>query len=372
MVSGGKRIELKDGHGNDTNCSFNIKSGELKFSADGKTLIGPGSATIEMDWNDDPETAGVAVEKIRVAGQTWTQTGEVGRETHVVTIDPPPPKLKVESTTSQNLETHKVFNTIDYIDKANRQLWRTNVYGRGGFVNQYGVCPFDTKLSLEDNPYAGSHRIVWNNITFPINGNYDIGVEVDDNVTLTIIGGGKEEVIKKRGFAGGVDIGGERGASRGGIGGNNISAGSLSGDGSFGSAFVSGTLYPGDTQATGNNGGQTIACTKGVYWAQQGKGACDDIGTGKFRQSDGTIVTNTVSGITRGYKAGYNIIQTGGVSLTSNGGNGGCGVAGGSGTQNGSGGGGGGSGYHDGSVTVVDTRLGGSTGDGKVVLRLQT
>ena len=184
--------------------------------------------------------------------------------------------------------------------------------------------------------------------------------------------GGDAGTSGKGGFAGGVDIGGERGASRGGIGGNNISAGSLSGDGSFGSAFVSGTLYPGDTQATGNNGGQTIACTKGVYWAQQGKGACDDIGTGKFRQSDGTIVTNTVSGITRGYKAGYNIIQTGGVSLTSNGGNGGCGVAGGSGTQNGSGGGGGGSGYHDGSVTVVDTRLGGSTGDGKVVLRLQT
>ena len=184
--------------------------------------------------------------------------------------------------------------------------------------------------------------------------------------------GGDAGTSGKGGFAGGVDIGGERGASRGGIGGNNISAGSLSGDGSFGSAFVSGTLYPGDTQATGNNGGQTIACTKGVYWAQQGKGACDDIGTGKFRQSDGTIVTNTVSGITRGYKAGYNIIQTGGVSLTSNGGNGGCGVAGGSGTQNGSGGGGGGSGYHDGSVTVVDTRLGGSTADGKVVLRLQT
>ena len=176
--------------------------------------------------------------------------------------------------------------------------------------------------------------------------------------------------IGKGGFAGGVDIGGERGASRGGIGGNNISAGSLSGDGSFGSAFVSGTLYPGDTQATGNNGGQTIACTKGVYWAQQGKGACDDIGTGKFRQSDGTIVTNTVSGITRGYKAGYNIIQTGGVSLTSNGGNGGCGVAGGSGGLNASGGGG--SGYQDGSVTVVDTRLGGSTEHAKVLLRMQS
>tara|TARA_B100000131_G_scaffold132314_1_gene128952 strand:+ start:19 stop:2472 length:2454 start_codon:yes stop_codon:yes gene_type:complete len=184
--------------------------------------------------------------------------------------------------------------------------------------------------------------------------------------------GGDAGTAAKGGFGGGVDIAGARGSSRGGIGGIHISAGSLSGDGSFGSAFVADTLYPGDTQATGNNGGQTIACTKGVYWAQQGKGACDDIGTVKFRQPDGTIVTNTTDSITRGYKAGYNIIQTGGVSLTSTGGNGGCGAEGGSGTQNGSGSGGGGSGYHDGSITVVDTRLGGSTGDGKVVLRLQS
>ena len=109
------------------------------------------------------------------------------------------------STSTQELEIHKVFNTIDYIDKANRQLWRTNVFQRGGFINQYGVCPFDTALNLEDNPYAGVHRIVWDNINFPIDGNYDIGVQVDDNVTLTIIGGGKEEVITKKGFAGDTD-----------------------------------------------------------------------------------------------------------------------------------------------------------------------
>ena len=114
-------------------------------------------------------------------------------------VDPPP---KPNQKAISSVETHQVFNTIDYINKANRQLWRTNVYGRGGFLNQYGICPFDTKLNLEDNPYAGTHRIVWDNITFPIDGNYDIGVQVDDNVTLTIIGGGKEEVIRKDGFAG--------------------------------------------------------------------------------------------------------------------------------------------------------------------------
>ena len=111
----------------------------------------------------------------------------------------PPPK---GSTDTQNIETHKVFNTIDYINKANRQLWRTNVYSRGGFINQYGICPFDTKLNLDNNPYAGTHQIVWDNVDFPIDGNYNIGIQVDDNVTLTISGGGKEEVIRKVGFAG--------------------------------------------------------------------------------------------------------------------------------------------------------------------------
>ena len=34
--------------------------------------------------------------------------------------------------------------------------------------------------------------------------------------------------------------------------------------------------------------------------------------------------------------------------------------------------GGGGSGYHDGSVTVVNTVLGGGTGDAKIIIRIQT
>ena len=116
-------------------------------------------------------------------------------------------------------------------------------------------------------------------------------------------------------------------------------------------------------------GGQTISCTKGVYWAQQGVGACTDItGSTQFRLSDGTIVTNTAS-ITRGFKAGYNIMQTASNRL-GDGGGGGTGSTGGNGAA--SGGGGGGSGYQDGSVTVVDTKLGGSTGNAKVVLRVVT
>ena len=103
---------------------------------------------------------------------------------------------------SSNSITKKVFNTIDYIDKADRPLWRTNVNNRGGFINEYGVSPFDTTSQLEDNPYAGTHRIIWNNINFPVDGNYIIEIEVDDNVNLTFAGSGTETVINKRGFTG--------------------------------------------------------------------------------------------------------------------------------------------------------------------------
>ncbi len=65
-------------------------------------------------------------------------------------------------------------------------------------------------------------------------------------------------------------------------------------------------------------------------------------------------------------------MQTAGGQFSSQlGGIGGNGAAGGDGTDA-NGGGGGGSGYTSGAVTVVDTRLGGSTGNAKVVLRLQS
>ena len=89
--------------------------------------------------------------------------------------------------------------------------------------------------------------------------------------------------------------------------------------------------------------------------------------------SDGTEVQNTSSSITRGFKAGYNIIETKGAG-EGGGGQGGSGATGGQGGVNTIGGGGGaaggGSGYTDGSVTVVSTQQGGSTGPAKVVIRL--
>ena len=180
--------------------------------------------------------------------------------------------------------------------------------------------------------------------------------------------GGNGGHYGRGGQGGGVNVAGENGQGRhSGQGGRRFDAGTLITPGLFGSV-TSLTADAPDTKSSGNNGGRTLPCPRGIYYRQQGLSACSDIGNVKFRASDGTEITNTGQ-IDRGYKAGYNIIQTAGSRGSSDGGNGGNGVVG--GDAGNSGGGGGGSGYTDGSVTIIDTQLGGSSlSKAKVVIRL--
>ena len=174
------------------------------------------------------------------------------------------------------------------------------------------------------------------------------------------------------GAGGGIGIAGEKGANReGGSGGRAITAGTGNVRAQFGSAFdgaaLTGGLVSNDGQRTGTQGGDGASCTRGVYWREQGKAPCEDLGTIKFRTPNGTEISNTAE-ISRGYKSGYNAIQTAGGGLNDKSGDGGCGFTGGFGGDNR--GGGGGSGYTDGSVTVVKTQLGGSIGPARVNIKL--
>lgn len=190
---------------------------------------------------------------------------------------------------------------------------------------------------------------------------------------IACVGGGGEagnSSAARGGFGGGIGISGSDGAGlqSGGVT-NAITAGNLPTTGIFGSIVSISNPSP-DSQASTPDGGRTLTCPRGVYWRQQGLSACSDIsGSTKFRLSNGTQVTNTAS-IARGYKAGYDIIQTAGAG-ENGGGNGGAGAVGGSGGGFRSGGSGG-SGYTDGSVTVESTQLGGSTGNARVILRVVT
>jgi hypothetical protein len=200
------------------------------------------------------------------------------------------------------------------------------------------------------------------------------------------------EVPEKGGDGGGIGISGE--STNTAHGGEAIPAGTLPSDGIFGSRdiptdsagkriFLS--RFP-DTQANKPLGGRTLPCPRGEYWREQGFAPCADLGNVQYRTANGTIVEGTTDDIVRGYKDGYDIQQTGGGpevissdgttfflrigSSRADGGAGGNGATGGdAGTGGGSGAGG--SGYTDGSVTVVETQLGGSQyARATVILRL--
>ena len=183
---------------------------------------------------------------------------------------------------------------------------------------------------------------------------------------IAVVGGGGDAgtVNSDGGDGGGVNVAGENG---GGNGGDLFAAGTLPSDGYFGSLTTLTAVTP-DTNATGVDGGRTLPCPRGDYWRNQGKSPCEDLGTIKFRTPNGTEISNTAA-IARGFKSGYNIMQTKG-DQENDSGEGGSGATGGQGGNNRSGGGGG-SGYTDGSVTVVETQLGGSSfANAKIILRV--
>ena len=197
------RLALKDDHGDDTNASFVITKGTLRFSADGKSIEGSGKATLSLSWKDHPPN--VAVGSIKIGGKTWTQSGYSGSQSHTIELSPSSSDARYNNTKNIKLRTKgetvlqmediphvkdqkvfyddvvcsvsqgkfydingntckftlnrpseapsstgsdgvtTVFNTADWIQKANRQLWKINP-GAGkdaSFLNKFGVLPFD-------------------------------------------------------------------------------------------------------------------------------------------------------------------------------------------------------------------------------------
>ena len=310
----GSRIKLKDGDGNDTNASIrilNVRNGTAKFSRSGTQIITTGNCrvTIKLEWDDNPRTAGVALDSVEIGGVNFRRRGEDGDVTKDVTFEAveapvsrdqtvnlvpeqgtlksnafkkgkqkengtrsnvifadiigsvndnddmqvrcgqgvfvPTNRRKITGTGPRGEQTRstwdltftvnakpslkpkdsgtnvtEIFNTTDYINKADRKLWRTNLYGNASFLNAYGICPFNT-VTKKNEDYDGTHIIRWEHITFPADGNYQIELEVDDKVKLFIgnrsgagamgIGnglknvdnGGDEVIIEKDGFVGG-------------------------------------------------------------------------------------------------------------------------------------------------------------------------
>ncbi len=151
-----------------------------------------------------------------VSDFTWAEKkkGE-GLQTYEMTYEYKVERGKPQqatASTASSIKTKNVFDTATYQNDANRQLWRTNIYNRGGFLAKYGVCPFNVyeemdNLELNDNPYAGDHTIIWNNINFPVSANYNIRVAVDDSVILDFEGPNGVTRLTKNGFWNGKSTG---------------------------------------------------------------------------------------------------------------------------------------------------------------------
>ena len=177
-------------------------------------------------------------------------------------------------------------------------------------------------------------------------------------------GGGGAGTVEGGGDGGGLGVDGDRGHGiSGGNGGSSIQKGRMPTNG----LTQAGRSGPRDFDLDAIGGGRISGCTIGGYWHEQGKSPCEDTEFGHFRNSDGSINSNTYV-IQRGFKSGQGFRNNGGAGSGNQGG-GGAGGTGGSGADNGGSGGGGGSGYESDEVTLLPsselptgTQLGGNNG----------
>ena len=124
--------------------------------------------------------------------------------------------IQLQGSTKSKIQTKEVFCTtggqwIKPTSCPKGQMWRINEVGDAdtaqGFLNEFGVTPFNPREEVEGNPYAGTHKIVWNNVNFPVDADYNIKVAVDDSVELVFEGPEGINLVRKAGFNNGRSTG---------------------------------------------------------------------------------------------------------------------------------------------------------------------
>ena len=121
-VSGNNRtnkndaLKLRDAGGGDVNAKIiivDVKGGTAQFSNDGKSLICNGSVAVKitLEWDDNPNIKGKALDSFEIGGKVWKQEGETGTITKTINLDAtqlvPAPSEEVKLVPEQG--TSKVF-----------------------------------------------------------------------------------------------------------------------------------------------------------------------------------------------------------------------------------------------------------------------
>lgn len=362
-----------------------------------RTTTVAGATTNTLTLSTDG--AGIGYVARCVVSSATASNSPIVSDSQIYTVNVPTSVINIESI--KYVGDEAVLSSVDLADGDLRFDAATSSTDSDYFL--YSLYAPNKDVDVEVDLYGGSGKDQgWNNGGY---GGYSkIRFTMEQNVEYVIAGltesintpylyrkgtlianvgqGGEGRGSRpRRSYQNGLGVTNSRGVDLGTVISNNGVFGASARNKIASDTFIDPTLYLGDSLISGTNGnfdgGRTITCTKGVYYAQNGVSPCQDVGANgfagfgaQFRLSDGTILSNTAT-IDRGYKAGYNIIQTGGYNYDNSGGEGGNGAWGGYASGDGSVGGQGGAGYTDGSVTIIDGS-GSVTGNGIVIIRVVT
>ena len=85
-----------------------------------------------------------------------------GRDTDTITVKANKNKVNPRSTQSTGEQPTEIFNTLDYINKADRKLYRINPNAGkdSNFLNRFGVLPFNPAAEREKKfLFLSSHHL---------------------------------------------------------------------------------------------------------------------------------------------------------------------------------------------------------------------
>jgi len=169
----------------------------LNVSGSGRVKIG-----LRLNVNDSPRRAGLAVREVKIQaddGEIFMKRDWVTRDTDrgmgIFTAGKKY-EVKILGGVGRTPIPNNAQDTIGLLDGHGTD-WNADV--KITSINQL------SSPSASSDDYAGFHEIIWNNITFPEDGNYAISTMVDDNVTLTFSGKSssanvKDVVLFKEGY----------------------------------------------------------------------------------------------------------------------------------------------------------------------------
>ena len=250
VVKNGKKIELKDGKGNDANVEFEILAPSpgvtAKFSNDGRELIvnGDGDVPIQIKYDDNPGYAGEAVRSITIAGTTWRkERTEYGEEIKTIKVKSGDGgkranvKLRTAGETVVQMEDFKDNDYTDIIISASKgkfydlngnkckfvvgapvkdinrvqdgvsyngpQLFVIKSGSAVKFWSKYmqtsAVSPFIPPIDKDNPEILGVKTFTWSNVDFIESGRYKFLFQSDDDAILYING---NKILESKSFRG--------------------------------------------------------------------------------------------------------------------------------------------------------------------------